>query len=155
MMGPVIVDANLLLLLIVGSCDIQYIGKHKNLSDYNEIDFKILVEAISLFSDVVLLPHIMAEVSSLARQIKNPARSRIQIKLRELVETVPEIHIPSLDGVRRDEFDTFGLTDAVILQMCTMAQNGLGFWLLTADNRLAVQAEMLGYQVLNFLHLQG
>jgi hypothetical protein len=154
MMGPVLVDANLLLLLIVGSADRRYIAMHKNLSDYNEGDFELLGQAISLFSDVVLLPHVLAEVSSLSRQIRNPARSEIQEKLKGLVETAIEIPVPSLHGVRRDDFPEFGLTDAVILQLCTLAQNGVSFSLLTADNKLAVQAEMLGYSVLNFLHLR-
>ncbi len=154
MTGPVIVDANLLLLLIVGASDINYIKMHKNLSGYTESDFEILGDAISIFSDIVLLPHILAEVSSLARQIKNPARSKIQAKLRELVETAPEIPASSLSGVRRDEFDTFGLTDSVILQVCMAGQGGIGLSLLTADNRLAVQAEMMCYNVLNFRHLR-
>ena len=36
-----------------------------------------------------------------------------------------------------------------------MAQNGYRPCLLTADNGLAVQAEMLGYDVLNFEHLHS
>ena len=154
-MAPVIVDTNLLLLLIVGSAGRNYIGMHKNLGDYDIGDFELLGDAISLFSDIVLLPQVMAEVSSLARQIRNPARSRIQAVFRKLVETTMEIQTPSLSGTTRDEFDAFGLTDSVILHMCTMAQNGLGFGLLTADNRLAIQAEMLGYSVLNFQHLRS
>jgi hypothetical protein len=154
MTGPVLVDANLLLLLITGSADRRYIGMHKNLSGYEESDFDLLGQVISLFSDLVLLPHVLAEVSSLASQIRNPARRRIQEKLKELVETAAEIAIPNLDGVRRDEFHEFGLTDGVMLQLCSVARNGVSFSLLTADNRLAVHAEMLGYSVLNFLHLR-
>ncbi len=153
-MGPVLVDANLLLLLIVGSADRRFIGMHKNLSDYSESDFEILGQAISLFSDVVLLPHVLAEVSSLARQIRNPARSKIQLKFKELVESSIEIALPSVDGVGRDEFQEFGLTDAVMLQLCTLTRAGISFSLLTADGRLAVQAEMQGYSVLNFLDLR-
>jgi hypothetical protein len=96
----------------------------------------------------------LAEVSSLARQIRNPARRKIRDKLKELVETAAEITVPSLDGVRRDEFHELGLTDAVILQLCALTLNGVGFSLLTADHRLAVRAEMLGYSVLNFVHLR-
>ena len=154
MTGPVIVDANPLLLLIVGSTDLKYISVHKNLSDYSESDFEILGLAISVFSDIVLIPHVMAEVSSLARQTKNPARARIQSKLRDLVETTGELPMTSLDGVRRDEFETFGLTDAIILQACSLFQNDLDVWLLTADKKLAVVAEMLGYGVTNFSRLR-
>ena len=153
-MGPVVVDTNLLLLLIVGSTGRHYIRMHDNLGHYDDSDFDTLTAAISLYSDIVLVPHIMAEVSSLARQIRNPARRRIQETLRNLVETTAEIPMPSIIGVRRGEFDRFGLTDALLLGMCAASQSGLELSLLTADNDLAVQAEMLGYGVLNFRHLQ-
>ena len=153
-MVSVVVDANLLLLLIVGSADERHISAYKNLSQFNMADFDILVQAISLYSEIVLLPHVMAEVSSLARQIKNPARTRIQSKMAELVETVGEISIPSLDGVRRAEFDMLGLTDSVMLHLCMLTRSGAGFALLTADNDLAIRAEMAGCDVLNFMHLR-
>jgi hypothetical protein len=70
------------------------------------------------------------------------------------VETTGELPMTSLDGVRRDEFETFGLTDAIILQACSLFQNDLDVWLLTADEKLAVAAEMLGYGVTNFSHLR-
>lgn len=127
---------------------------HKNLSHYNATDFETSCLAISVFPDIVLLPHIMAEVSSLARQIRNPARAAIRNKLKELIETNVEIPISSLDDVRRDEFDGFGLTDAVILQFCALQDKGVGFSLLTADGDLALPAEMLGYSVTNFSHLR-
>ena len=156
-MVAAVIDTNLLLLLIVGSADRKYITSHKNLSSskYTVADFDLLGQAISLYSDIVLVPHIMAEVSSLARQIKNPARARIQSKLAELVERVGEILVPSLDGVRRAEFDRLGLTDSVILHLCSLNQTRVSFALLTADNDLALQAEMLEYEVLNFGHLRN
>lgn len=150
----VIIDANLILLLIVGSCDLRLIDTHKNLSGYSREDFCTLGDAISLFNDVYLLPHIMAEVSSLARQIKNPARARIQAQLRKLVEGAIELPAVSLDGVRRDEFDRLGLTDAVTLAICTLGKGATDLCLLTADQDLAIQAEMLGCPTINFLHLR-
>ena len=153
-MTTVVVDANLLLLLIVGSTDVSYIKTHKNLTHFNEDDFTLLGQAISLYSEIALLPHVMAEVSSLARQIRNPARARIQSKLADLIESVGEVPIASLAGVRRAEFDMLGLTDGVILHLCALDQSGTKFALLTADNDLAVRAEMLEYEVLNFMHLR-
>jgi len=153
-MGPVLVDANLLLLLVVGSADRRYIAIHKRLSGYTEADFELLVEAISLFSDIVLVPHVLAEVSSLSRQVQDPARSRIQEKFRDLVEMSGEVTVSSVDGVHREEFLALGLTDAVMLHLCGAIDAALGLTLLTNDARLAVQAEMLGYDVLNFSHLR-
>jgi len=70
------------------------------------------------------------------------------MKLREMVEITTEIPIPSLLGVRRDEFDVFGLTDAVILHSCATRFAELEITLLTADAKLANQANALGYSVL-------
>ncbi len=151
-MNTVLIDANLLLLLIVGSADRRYISMHKNLSSYSEYDFDVLGQLISLYSDIVVLPHVLTELSSLSRQIKSPAKLKIQEKLKEFIEAVPEIMLPSLNGARHDQFFELGLTDAVILQLCALSRNGLDFSLLTNDRDLAVQAEILGYDVQYFMH---
>jgi hypothetical protein len=150
----VLIDTNLLLLYIVGLANRNYIGLHKRLSGYSEADFELLLQTLSIFSDIVLLPHVLAEVSNLARQTPNPMRSHIQDKLKELVEVAAEIPISSRDGVRREEFGDYGVTDSVILQLCSLNQRDVSFWLLTADDGLAVQAEILGYDVMNFTHLR-
>jgi hypothetical protein len=153
MTGPVIIDSNLLLLLIVGSTDRSYIKIHKNLSAYTDDDFDLLVIILTQFSDILTLPHIVTEVSNLARQIRNPARSKIQIKLREFIEITTELPIPSLLGARRAEFYKLGLTDAVALQGCAVPLGGLEVTLLTADTNLANQATALGYSALLYSEL--
>ena len=91
MTGVVVVDANLLVLLVVGSASKKYIAKHRRLRDYTVEDFELLGLIIGDFSDIVLLPHILAEVSSLARKIDNPARAKIQNALRTLIATTTEL----------------------------------------------------------------
>jgi hypothetical protein len=68
MTGVVVVDANLLVLLVVGSASRDYIAKHKRLQGYTIYDFELLGLIIADFSDIVLLPHILVEVSSLAKK---------------------------------------------------------------------------------------
>jgi hypothetical protein len=99
MTGVVVVDANLLVLLVAGSASTPYIAKHKRLrDDYTIEDFELLGLIIAKFSEIVLLPHILVEVSSLARQIENPARARIQNTLRTLIMTATELPIQSASG---------------------------------------------------------
>jgi hypothetical protein len=150
MKGVVVVDANLLVLLVVGSASKEYIAKHKRLQDYTADDFELLGLIIAQFSDIVLLPHILAEVSGIARQIENPARARIQNALRTLIATASELPIPSTSGARRDEFDELGLTDAVILHLCDMEVNGIEPTLITTDTDLANSAYSLGYSVIDY-----
>ena len=151
MTGVVVVDANLLVLLVVGSASSQYIAKHKRLQkDYTIDDFEMLGLIIAEFSEIVLLPHVLAEVSNLVRQIQNPARARIQETLRTLIMTATELQIPSVSGAQRDEFDGLGLTDAVILHLCDMNINGISPTLITVDADLANSAHSLGYSVIDF-----
>ncbi|GAC1338294.1 MAG: hypothetical protein NVSMB18_04490 [Acetobacteraceae bacterium] len=153
-MGPVIVDSNLMLLLVVGTAKREYIASHKNTAKYGLGDLALLETTLSLFSDFVLLPCILTEVSNLARQVSNPARERIQAQLRTLTETCPEVYLPSLQGMRRHEYDTLGLTDALILELCGMDLGGTRPHLLTHDMKLAVTAQALGLEVMNFAFLR-
>jgi len=151
MTGAVVVDANLTVLLVVGSASKSYIGRHKRLrDDYTIEDFELLGLLIAEFSDIILLPHILVEVSSLARQIANPARARIQDVLRTLIMTATELPIQSAAGAQREEFGELGLTDAVILHLCSMAINGIPPTLITTDTDLANSAHAQGYSVIDF-----
>jgi hypothetical protein len=154
MTGAVVVDTNLLVLLVVGSASKDYIAQHKRLAtDYTTDDFDLLGLILSEFSDIVLLPHILAETSNFARQIKNPARAQIQNTLRTLIATTAELPLPSVFGAQRDEFDELGLTDAVILHLCNMTVNGIKPTLITTDTELANSALSLGYSVIDYTQL--
>ena len=74
MNNSVVVDSNLLLLLIVGTASREYIAKHKKLAEYSDGDLDLLTLLISQFSDILLVPHVLTEVSSFSR---NPRRKRV------------------------------------------------------------------------------
>jgi hypothetical protein len=150
MRGVVVVDANLMVLLVVGSASRDYKAKHKRLHGYTVEDFELLGLLIADSSDIVLLPHVLVEVSSLARQIDNPARARIQTVMRTLIATATELPIPSASGAQRDEFNELGLTDAVILHLCSLSLNGIRPTLVTTDTDLADSALSLGYSVIDY-----
>jgi hypothetical protein len=57
-----IVDSNLLTLLVVGLASPAYIPEHKRLSGYSVDDFKILTFLVGEFAELVLIPHVLAEV---------------------------------------------------------------------------------------------
>lgn len=137
-------------MLIVGAASKDYIALHKRLSDYDVYDFELLGLLIEQFSKIVLLPHMLAEVSSLARPIENPARRHVQSARRALVESAIEFPIQSLAGVSNAQYDTVGLTDAVILSFCTMSLNGIAPTLLTSDTNLANSASALGCSFIDY-----
>jgi hypothetical protein len=148
--GVVVIDTSLLVLLVVGTASRNYIAKHKRLKAYTIEDFDLLGLILSDFSDIILLPHILAEVSNIARQIDFPARMKIQAVLRTLIETCAEFPAQSVSGAQREEFDELGLTDSVILHFCTMYMNGIIPTLLTVDTNLANAAHSLGYSVIDY-----
>ena len=150
MTGVVIIDTNLLVLLVVGSASKDYIVKHKRLQDYTADDFELLGLLLAGFSDIILLPHVLAEVSSLARQIENPARSRTQDAFKKLIATATELPAQSVLATLRDEFNDLGLTDAMILHLCSLSINGIDPTLVTSDVVLANKALSLGYSVIDY-----
>ena len=154
MKGVVVIDTNLMVLLIVGSASRSYISRHKRLDGYTADDFDMLGLIIAEFSEIILLPHILAEVSNIIRQtggqMDYPTRTEIHGKLRTLIMTCAELPIPSMNGARREECDRLGLTDAMILHFCTMHMNGIAPTLLTVDSDLADSAYSLGYGVIDY-----
>lgn len=159
MIDVAIIDTNLLLLLIVGSTKKKYISMHKRLEavtlgnekiHYTEDHFDLLGEIAGRFSEIVLIPHILAEVSNLSRQIGNPVRSEIQSTFKNLILNSYEMPISSISGVRRDEFDVLGLTDAVIVHICNMNENGINATLITVDRDLVNSVSSLGCSVIDY-----
>jgi hypothetical protein len=150
MRGAVVVDTNLLLLLVVGASSKAFIAMHRRLNGYTAADFELLTLLISEFSEIVLLPHIVAETSNFVRNIGNPARSKVQLTLKTLILTTIELPIASAFGALRYEFLELGITDAVILHLCGMDLDGIRPTLITVDSSLADNASALGYQVIDY-----
>ena len=143
----VILDTNLLVLFVVGITDPKYIAIHKRLQEYHKDDFSLLSRLVLSYESLVLNPHVLAETSNLAGQIKEPAKSKIYGRLGELIETRHEAFIESKRGVRLKEYRDLGLTDAVLL--CASRDEHV---IATVDGRLYSAALLWGYCAINFNH---
>ena len=62
----VVLDANLLVLFVVGIASPSYIAKHKRLAAYTENDFALLTDLLSAAGSVIVTPNIVTETSNLA-----------------------------------------------------------------------------------------
>lgn len=144
-----ILDANLLLLLVVGSASREYISKHKRLKAYSETDFDILVELISSAPNIFVTPNTLTETSNLIGYIAEPARTKIFKVFCDYVQSADEHYCESRQAITRKEFIRLGLTDSVLLHETTDS-----FMLLTADLDLYLAAAREGYPVQNFNHLR-
>ena len=154
-MTLVIIDANLLLLWIVGQASRGYIENraHKKLKAYTIEDFDLLSEFLSKASRVILTPNTLTELSNHADWISEPAKSEISEIVRSLAQApkgVEELTVPSAIATTRPEFSRLGLTDSVLLELASGALE-----ILTADNHLYLAAMQAGYPAVNFHHLRG
>lgn len=148
MSKTLVIDANLIILLIVGLADENLVSRHKRTRTYSVQDFRLLVSIVANYREVVTLPNVLSEVSNLLSFEADDHSRRILATFIKFIETAEERYIASGVGVTRSEFSRLGLSDSVILE----AAKG-DVHILTADLALHLAALNAGYQSVNFTHL--
>lgn len=144
-----VLDANLLILYIVGCTSRAYISKHKKLAAYSEIDFDLLCSIIMEAQTVIVTPNTLTEASNMIRYIGDPARTEICHFFREMIQIVTEEYRESKDAAGQRAFLRLGLTDSILL----CASQGMRT-LLTSDLALYLEATSLGVKAINFNHFR-
>ncbi len=145
----IVLDANLLVVLVVGTASLEFLGRHKNVRTYSKADFLLLLSIVSNAKKTFTTPNILTETSNLARQFGEPARSRVTAVLGNMIEPMDEIYIESRDAAKRHEFTWLGLTDCALLAALEPTHT-----LLTADHDLYSAALKRGFDSVNFNHLR-
>lgn len=146
----VLLDANLLVLLVVGSVDRRLIAQHKRLGAYEVRDYLLLLEALSRYDGISSTPNLLTEASNLLRQSAEPHRGRLADALRLLVDEADEIFVQSRVACMNKSYRRLGLADAGILEIF---QRGCD--VLTADFDLYDVLARAGSRVVNFNHLRA
>jgi len=151
---PLFIDANLLVLLLVGAIDKALVSRFKRTRRYGPEDFVLLEEVMGFCrpSAVCASAHVLAEANNLLRNLDDPHRSK----------TVPDVFEQFLRGavelrdrsalslVASTHFPRLGLTDAGLIEYCRAANAVL----LTDDLDLFVAASTDGLTALNFSHIR-
>jgi len=145
-----ILDANLLLLLVVGMTDRDLIKKHKRLTTFTTEDYDLLCTVLAAAAKILVTPNTLTETSNLMRYIDEPARSQISAVFQQLVIITDEEYIPSRTAVAVREFSRLGLTDAALLEGNGQERRSL----LTTDLELYLAAQYNGLSAVNFNHLR-
>lgn len=144
------IDANLLLLLIVGSVGRDLIAKHRRLRRFTVEDYGILVNLIDQVDRVFVTPNTLTETSNLLGQHREPERSLFFDKLKCIIEVSKEVVVASADASRNNAFMQLGLTDAALLEVATPETP-----VVTVDLDLYLAALAKGQNTaVNFTHLQ-
>ena len=112
------IDANLLVLLVVGSEDRALIDRHRRLRDYTVADYEALLDIVGDES-VFVTPNTLTEASNLLGYHRDPQRSRLYGRLRWLIEESEEITVRSADAASNSAYGRLGLTDAALLEVVT------------------------------------
>ena len=110
------VDANLLVLLVVGSVNTNIIARHRRLADYTATDYETLLGLLSRVNRIFVTPNTLTEASNLLRQHREPERSDLMTRLRLLINESAEIVVSSPQASANSEFHRLGLTDAALLE---------------------------------------
>lgn len=112
---PLLIDANLLLLYLVGNCSIDSIAKSNRLKQYSAENFQDLKKFIHAANKIYVTPNIMTEISNLI-DFTGQLLIDFYNVFREFMslENVEEISLESKAISSRDEFLIYGLTDSGI-----------------------------------------
>lgn len=149
-----LLDTNLLLLYVTGLVAPEMLAHFKPVANhgFGPDDFDLLDSLVRRFTHLVTTPHILTEVSNHSDKLKGEAHASLFLALRALVmnaEKMKEVSLASANIVPTDDFLTFGLTDAGILQLAP--GNHL---VATVDFPLAGRLRTRSVDVVNFNHLR-
>ena len=141
------IDANLLVLLVVGLVDRELVATHRRTQIFTPEDYDRLFRIINVLKRVFVTPNTLTETSNL---LKPPRDKQAIDKLRILIEESKEIVVPSATAARNSAFWRLGLTDAALLEVVSAARP-----LITVDLDLYSAALSKGEEAaFNFTYLQ-
>jgi hypothetical protein len=143
-----LVDANLLVLYLVGKVNRQRILNFKRTGDFTIEDYDLLVRLIGRFGKLIATPHVLRQVSDLTK-LTGFELTAIRRLFKLLVEQIEESYDSSRVLVCDPLFERFGLTDAAVATVCSR-----GILVLTADLPLQLALQKRNVDVLNFNHIR-
>ena len=145
----VLVDANLLVLLLVGRVNRRRIPAFKRTQNFTIEDSELLEHLVAWFGKLFATPHVLSQVSDLADLPGKDLREIRQLFKLVVEEQIEETYDPSRALVADSLFERLGLTDAAIATVCSR-----GILVLTADVELQLALQRRGADALNFNHVR-
>lgn len=149
--AKIYIDANLLVLLVVGLTGEELIARHRRLRTFRIVDYRRLLELIEATGQVLVTPNLLTEASNLLGQHGEPERSRLFETLRALIGNSEEIVVASTVAADNGAFTRLGLTDAALLEVVSKSSP-----LITVDLNLYLAASAREIDAAyNFRHYQS
>ena len=144
-----LIDSNLLVLLIVGTVALDYVGRHRRTKKYDADDYNLLMGFTTNYRAFMTTPHVLAETSNLLGSFRGSHLERSRRLLRERIEVWNEEEAPAKSVVQDEAFARLGLTDAGI---CQLVEDHIE--VVTDDLDLYLELSRRGAVAHNFTHLQ-
>ncbi len=140
----VLLDANLLLLLLIGTFQRERIATFKRTAQFSAEEFDILSGLLTHFRAIVTTPHLLTEVSNLANSLPEHLKSSWAEHFSTNIQSLVEIFHPAAEIVQEPAFNPFGLSDAALQKASPKTL------VITDDFRLSGYLRSLGAPTLNF-----
>ncbi|MGB8701424.1 MAG: hypothetical protein WCD18_18575 [Thermosynechococcaceae cyanobacterium] len=148
----VIVDANLLLVYIIGDINPNRLSKFTRTSQFDAQSHELLVELIGNFNPIITTPNILTEVCNLLGNLQEPERSQCLSLVKYLTENKAiflEFYIESKIAANEICFTRLELTDSVISHLAKKDN----YLVLTIDLKLHLHLLSEGIDSINFNNL--
>ncbi len=144
------VDANLLVLFIVGNVRRSLVDRHPRLKAYSVADYDLLLSQLGPQSKIYVTPNTLTETSNLLRFGPESINNSLFEELRSMIEDSEEIVLVSRKASAKPEFRWLGLTDTVLLELASRETP-----LMTTDLRLwSAVVSLKPEAAVNFHHLR-
>jgi rRNA-processing protein FCF1 len=145
----VLIDANILLLLLIGLLDKRLISNFKHTKTFTTEDFETLEAFLSNFNTFITTPNIITEVGNLSGHLAENRKEAYSQVFANMIKTLEEFYMISADVAKMKEFAKLGITDAGII---SLARDD--YFVLTDDFALSRTLEKQGVSVFNFNHIR-
>lgn len=145
--NTLLVDANLLILIVVGSIAPERIERFARTKRYTNDDFNLAREFIARFRWTVTTPHILSQVSDLLQfqRAHSELGAAIIAALRHIYAATVELHVPARNLAREPRYPEIGLADCSVMDAADR-----GCTIFTDDLVLHNIALSRGYKSINF-----
>jgi hypothetical protein len=148
-MRCVVIDANLLLLLVVGKADVSLINKHSRLSSYKKAHFDFLINFLFQFEKYIITPHSLTEMWNLIgerQRGRDDDFDRIFLAAKHFVGNVIEIYNPSITLMKNPKVAWLGLSDVAQIEAAVANRATL----VSSDGPLCHEARLQNVTAINF-----
>lgn len=149
MLQPIMLDANVLTLFIVGQVSEDMVERCRRTRQYKIQDYHLLVSYVAPFTNLLVTPNIATEVSNLLGVLSGDHLIRARKILYNYIGTWTEVYVESNRAKVVPEYTRLGLTDAAILLIASHEME-----VLTDDFDLYSALLKRGIKATNFTHIR-